>query len=90
MARLLRVPRPDEGDERDVIWSVRHRCAVGEAMFREFGEVADEINFPVGVQGWGMPSGIPFEVWAGHECPACGVHLRAWAQWESPTLFFLN
>lgn len=81
-ARHTVLPQPEGGAERDVLWSVRHNC--GEAQLREaLGDSRnDNLIFPVGLAGWEVPQGVPFEVLSANECGACGVLTRQWFEWQ--------
>jgi hypothetical protein len=90
-ARLVRLPRPEAGEEHGVDWVVHHKCEVGLAMLAEgMPEAIDEIHFPVGMIGYTLPLGIPGEVRSSHPCPACDNYLRIWAEWIGPKLFIVG
>jgi hypothetical protein len=86
-ARYIRLPRPEAGAERDVIWSVHHNCLMGKALRADMGEDIDELIFPVGLVGYEMPLGTPFKVDAADECRACGKYLAIIAEWIGPKLY---
>lgn len=80
---------PEAGEERDASLTVNHRCPMVFALRKELGEEApsDEVQFSVGLFGFGMPAWQPFEVVSTHPCEACGSYLRTMVQWASPRLF---
>ena len=83
-ARLFTLPMPEGGAEHEVCWMTRHGCDQGRALNRVLDEATDEVQFPVGNVGYGMPANVPFEVVTSDICHACGKHLRAWFQWSGP------
>lgn len=85
--RKIRLPRPEAGAERDVLWVTNHGCPQGKALRSSMGESVDEVHFPIGLIGWEMPLNVPFEVPASHECGACGAWLRILAEWGGPRLW---
>lgn len=87
MARLQVLPRPEAGAEREVDWVTHHNCSQAKALRSELGDSIDELHFPVGLIGYEMPLGIPFEVMASDECRACGAYLRMWFEWSGPRLW---
>ena len=86
MSRLITLPMPEAGAEREVYLLRRHNCPNAK-VFREIEPDADEVIFPVGLVGEGMPAGVPFVVETSTECQVCGKVLRAWFQWQRPLIF---
>lgn len=85
--RVFRLPMPEGGDERSVVWYRHHNCGPGKALRAELGEDIDLLQFTVGLQGQGMPSNVPFEVLAADDCRACGAAVRAWFEWAAPRIW---
>ena len=83
--RLIRIRRPEGGEDHDAVLIVHHGCPVGKALSKEEPGV-DAVLFPYGVVGDGMPSGVPFEVMSANPCRACDTYLRAWFEWIGPTV----
>lgn len=89
MSRVYRVPMPEGGDERSVIWERLHGCK-DAPYFRSAleDEEIDVLIFPVGLLGQGMPHSTPFVVVSGNPCGVCGKHVQAWFEW-APKLVIL-
>lgn len=84
----VKLPRNEGGDDRDILWSRHHNCKEAETMRAALGDPdADLILFPVGLAGYEMPSGVPFQVMAGHACRVCGAMLAMWVEWLAPKVF---
>jgi len=76
---LFRIRRPYSTEDEAYVYRVaRHQCRGPDA--------ADELLFPVGFFGQGMPIGAAFEVESSEECAACGAVVKAWAEWTGPTI----
>jgi hypothetical protein len=86
-SRVMRLPMPEGGAERDVWFDVHHNCPQGKALRVDLGEDVDLIEFPVGHAGMGIPGNTPFVVTAVNDCRACGKLLSKWFEWAAPRLF---
>lgn len=87
MAKAFHVTlkRSEGGDDRGVVFMRRHNCPSAKHMRVAMNdEDIDQILFPVGLAGYEMPSGVPFEVKSAHPCRVCGANLRIWVTWEAP------
>lgn len=76
-SKVIKLRQPEGGAEYWVLHERPHRCAQANAD----RSLDDTIIFPVGLYGWEMPIGIPFQVTALGECDACGRLLTAWFEW---------
>jgi hypothetical protein len=69
---------------------VNHSCGAAriykEEDSVEFADI-DLVQMPVGLFGYEMPAGVPFEVTSTNPCEACGAHVRAEFMWNSPKVF---
>ena len=89
---LIRLHMPEGGAEHEEVYIRHHRCPEATFMQRELGEEAEDcdfILFPVGLAGFEIPQGVPFDVTAIEPCNACGRLLRAWFAWESAKVIIL-
>lgn len=84
----ITLRRPEGGAEHEVTFWTNHNCAAARVyeLEDEFENV-DLVLFPVGVAGYEMPSGVPFEVVTIAPCGACGTHLRQMFMWSGPKVF---
>lgn len=86
--RVYDLPMPEGGAEREVYWMRHHNCAMARALKAELGDDdLDLVQFSVGLQGEGMPSGQVFIVESTNPCDACGKYLRARFRWQAPKVF---
>lgn len=82
-SHVFRCHRPySTEDEAQVVRFWKHGCR---------GRCArDELLFPIGMFGQGMPLEVPFEVQSSEECAACGVIVKTWAQWTGGRIIDLS
>lgn len=86
----ITLPRPEGGAEHGVTWWARHGCAAAR-LYREGQDVEDfeeidRVLFPVGLVGYEMPAGVPFEVVSTNPCDACNTYLRSMFMWKNAAL----
>lgn len=88
--QTITLKRPEGGAEHGVMFHTRHGCSAGNT-YRLSGESeledADTVTMPVGLFGWEMPSGVPFEVTSMHPCGACGATVKGMFQWAGAKVF---
>lgn len=89
--RLITLPRPEGGAEHEVIFFIKHNCPASR-LYQEGQETEDfsgidELLMPVGIAGYEMPAGVPFEVVSMNECGACSKLVKAMFQWSTPKVF---
>jgi len=89
---LTKFKRPQ--DEQDIKYMVRfaaHDCQAYRDGVNSRGLEAMEgknvVLLPIGIFGWAMPLGVPFEVWSTEACEACGEHVRIMVEWTGPKVF---
>ena len=84
MHRVISLEQPEGGAEHGLVFVRRHGCAMSRALKAELGDDAptDEVIWPVGQTGYGVPGGIPFEVQSVGPCECCGAYLRAMFEWR--------
>jgi hypothetical protein len=88
MSSVVRLPRNEGGDDRDVLWSRHHGCKSALELRRALDDPdADLLLFPVGLAGYEMPSNVPFQVMAAHACKVCGSLTAIWAEWAAPQIW---
>lgn len=81
--RIHILTRPEGGAERDVVYFARHMCKMGLYLNRVDGrDDHDLLIYPIGLVGWEMPLGVPFEVWPAQPCEACGGEEVLVVQWK--------
>lgn len=88
MSRTIRLPQPEAGAEREVIFMRRHGCP--NAKFFRDGMEDDQIDllvFPVGIYAADMPANTPFVVKAQNDCAVCGATVQAWFELYAPRIF---
>lgn len=82
-SHIFKVKRPySTEDEAQVIRFWQHGCRGRGAD--------DELLFPIGMFGSGMPLDIPFEVESSEACAACGSIVKTWAVWSGSTIIDLS
>lgn len=86
--RLITLPRPEGGAEHEVVFFIRHNCPAAHLYREEIENFADdELLMPVGIAGYEMPAGVPFEVMSVNECGACSKLVKAMFQWSTPKVY---
>lgn len=82
--RVITLDQPEGGAEHGIVFVRHHGCAMAKALKAELGDAApsDEVLFPVGQTGYGIPGGIPFEVQTTVPCLCCNTYLRAMFEWR--------
>lgn len=88
----IKLHMPESGAEHEEVYIRNHNCEAAKVMRRELGSDAEECDFllfPVGLAGYEIPQGVPFDVTAVEPCDACGRLLRAWFVWESSKVIIL-
>lgn len=69
---------------------VNHNCSAAKLYKTEAGfDDVDLVQMPVGLFGYEMPAGVPFEVTSANPCEACGSWLRAEFMWSTSKVFTL-
>lgn len=88
-ATHVRIGRPEDEQEAHLVYVLRrHECKDAFVMRAALEDPdLDMLLFPIGLVGWNIPIGIPFEVPSSSECGVCGKHLRIWAEWTGSKLF---
>lgn len=89
----IKLHMPEAGGEHEEVYIRHHGCPEARFMQRELGAEAEECDFllwPVGLAGYEIPQGIPFDVTALEPCGACGRTLTAWFVWESASVHVLG
>lgn len=84
--RLIELPMPEGGAELEVTFWTHHGCPPSRIYKRggtdeDFSNI-DQVLFPVGIAGSGVPAGVPFEVQTIAECRACGKYLKQMFAWK--------
>ena len=91
MSKVIGLPMPEAGAEREVIFSRNHGCKNAPAFRRAMNDsCVDELVFTVGTYGEGMPSEVPFVVTSLAPCNVCGAYVSAWFEWKSPGIVILG
>lgn len=86
--RPITLRRPEGGAEHEVTFWTHHNCDAAKVYRLEEGfENVDEVLFPVGIAGYEMPTGVPFEVVTIAPCEACGTYLRQMFMWSGPKVY---
>lgn len=89
--RLITLPRPEGGAEHGVVLAIHHNCPAARLYKKEvpdeFGEDIDLVQMAVGLHGYEMPAGVPFEVTSTNPCDACNAYVRGMFQWSTSKLF---
>lgn len=86
--RVNRLPIPEGGDERNVVWYRHHNCRNAKAFRVAMdNEDIDYMQFSVGSHGEGMPMGIPFRVTSTNPCGVCGEYPSMWFEWVGRLVF---
>lgn len=86
--RLITLKRPEGGAEHGVTFWTHHGCSAASVYKTEDGfDNVDQVLFPVGVVGYEMPAGVPFEVVTIAPCEACNTYLRQTFMWSSSKVF---
>lgn len=89
--RVITLPRPEGGAEHEVVFFIKHDCP--SARLYQDGQESedftgiDQLLMPVGIAGYEMPAGVPFEVVSMNECGACSTLVRTMFQWSTPKIY---
>lgn len=90
-SRMFTMDRPSSSqEEARFLYATVHDCDPGRRNARQGIKGTDALLFPVGLYGFGMPNGVPFEVETTQECEACNTILKAWFQWRGIKVFDLG
>lgn len=85
---IIKLKRPEGGAEHGVTFWTNHRCTAASVYEQEEGfENIDLVLFPVGIAGFEMPAGVPFDVETIAPCEACNTILRQRFMWTSPKVY---
>lgn len=89
MARqIIKLKRPEGGAEHGVTFWRNHDCSAASVYRQEEGfENIDLVLFPVGIVGYEMPAGVPFEVQTIAPCEACNTYLKQMFMWTSSKVY---
>lgn len=85
---IIKLKRPEGGAEHEVQFWTNHNCSAASVYRQEEGfDNVDLVLFPVGMAGFEMPAGVPFDVETIAPCEACNTYLRQTFMWTSPKVY---
>lgn len=88
MPKVIKLRRPEAGDEHGVCFYRHHECRDARTMRAALdNDDADILQFNVGAFGWEMPLNTPFAVISTDDCGVCGASVGAWFEWTGPQVF---
>lgn len=88
MNRVIRLPMPEGGAEREVAFYRHHRCKNAAVFARSLENPnVDRLQFSVGLFGEGMPTNTPFPVNSTNPCEVCGGYFTLWFEWAGPKIW---
>jgi hypothetical protein len=88
MTRIIYLPMPEGGAEKEVVFYRHHMCKNSKEFKKAMDNPdVDRMQFSVGLFGEGMPPKVAFAVNSTNPCEVCGSYATLWFAWNAPMLF---